>query len=266
MSRDSQKRVAVTGASGASGRALCALLSKDPSVMLVTINRQDFNNLSSCLDGVEEIYHCAGSHTENFDTDFATNVAATKQVIDAASQAGKARILLIGSAAEYGTPEHNPVQESHPLRPISLYGLTKVYQHELMHWYVRRDIDLVMARTFNLYGPGISSSLFPGRIEQEVARYKNGEISHIETGALNAVRDYLSVEEAAIHYKTIMHKGVRGEVYNVGSGKGVQMREFLKTLLAQRGLSIDIIKEAPPGDKGGGVSEIYADISKLSKL
>ena len=65
---------------------------------------------------------------------------STKNIFDSIREINvKARVLLVGSAAEYGRIEEadNPVSEAHPLRPISIYGLTKVMQTTLMA-YLRR--------------------------------------------------------------------------------------------------------------------------------
>ena len=100
--------------------------------------------------------HLAGSFTNDYELDYAANVLSTKNILDALlSSECKARILLIGSAAEYGAidEEENPIAETHPLKPISIYGLTKVLQTQLMDYYYRmHQINIVMARTFNILG------------------------------------------------------------------------------------------------------------------
>ena len=128
----------------------------------------------------------------------------------------------MGSAAEYGAirPEDNPVKESQPLNAASVYGLTKVFQTSLMSYYCNRNnMDIVMARTFNLLGRGLSSNLFVGRLLEQVEAFKKGEQPFIELGNLDNYRDYIPIAEAVKNYARIMDFGEAGTVYHVASGK-----------------------------------------------
>ena len=77
------------------------------------------------------IYHLAGSFTQNYENDYNANVTTTKNILEATKEfSPKSRILLIGSAAEYGLlkSEDCPVSENAQLQPCNFYGLTKIYQ------------------------------------------------------------------------------------------------------------------------------------------
>ena len=91
--------------------------------------------------------------------------------------------------------EDNPVSEEYPLHPVSIYGVTKAFQTQLAQFYYRRHhLDLVMARTFNLIGLGISPRLFIGRLQQQIEDYRFGKITKISLGNLEARRDYIPIE------------------------------------------------------------------------
>jgi nucleoside-diphosphate-sugar epimerase len=154
------------------------------------------------------------------------------------------------------------------LNPISVYGLTKVYQTQLMRLYhaVHR-MDVVMARPFNLLGQGVSPRLFVGRVQQQLESYLKGEISRIALGNLRHRRDYISVEKAVAAYELIMNRGQAGEVYNVGSGRSIAIRELLEKMLAEHGLSMDIVDEQLNDESGKpDIKDLYADLSKISRL
>lgn len=217
----------------------------------------------------DQIYNFAGTFSNNYEIDYQANVLLPRNIFDAIlSLELQTRVLLIGSSAEYGfvREQDNPISEEHNLRPVSIYGLTKVFQTQLMQYYVQaKGIDAVMARTFNLLSPSMSEKLFVGRLYKQIAQFKAGEIEKIVLGNLESKRDYIKVEEAVKQYASIMNNGQSGEVYNVGSGYSIQMALLLRQILNENGLCMENVHTV---DWRGGpeVTDIYADISKLTKI
>ena len=222
----------------------------------------------------DRIYQLAGSFSNDYETDYAANVLCSKNVMDSLlSLKISARLLLVGSAAEYGAIQHqdNPVSELQPLRPIRPYGVSKVFQSCLMDYYCyAHGLDIVMVRTFTLCGgdnQAVSSRLFVGSVARQIERLKRGEITKIVVGNLESKRDYLDIKDAVRWYQVVMKKGLRGQVYNVGSGRSVKMRDLLVRLLAEHGLDMSVVQEKPPTNPDKtDIEEIYADIRKLKKL
>ena len=68
------------------------------------------------------------------------------------------------------------------------------------------------------------------------------------------------------HYYQIMNQGRCGEIYNVGSGCSLSMRELLKQILAENGLPDDVVTTADLPGSEFDVADVYADVSKLNKL
>lgn len=279
-------KVLITGAQGVSGRNLVELLSAEQAMR---IYRTDLHSdleadcfLCDLTDAAavdrlikeirpEQIYHLAGVYSHDYETNYQINVLATKHLLDACLKHElRVRVLLIGSAAEYGViqPEENPVREDHPLNPVSFYGLSKVYQTELMKYYGHVfDMNIVMARTFNLLGDGFSRKLFIGNLLQQIADYRNGVIDKIMVGNLESRRDYLHVFDAVKYYKIIMDNGLSGEIYNVGSGESVKINDILDLVIAKCGID----KSAIAYNKNNNsqkidVRNIFADRSKLNNL
>lgn len=283
MSRRS--KVLITGASGFSARFLRELLAKDPAIELHLLSRRALPDARSYVCDLEDgagvqkvigaiapdfIYHCAGSFTNDYTTDHRSNVITAKNVLDSVATNPTAKVLLIGSAAEYGDVREadNPVSEEQALRPVSVYGLTKVHQTHVMDYYRRvHNLPCVMARPFNLLGPGASARLFIGRIYREIEKYKKGEIGRITVGNLTSARDYIRVEDAVRHYRTIMERGIAGEVYNVGSGAPIVLSELLRQIMDEAGLDMSIVESVERREAGKkDVPVVYADIRKLQSL
>lgn len=279
-------KLLVTGAAGCTAAHLVPILTADPANELVLTDvatmespswqfcdLTDPGSVNSLLESVKpgQIYHLAGSFTNDYETDYRINVLAAKNLFDGCLALQlECRILLVGSSAEYGliAEGDNPVSERQVLNPVSIYGVTKAMQTHLMkYYYYVHNLDLVMARTFNLVGRNMSNRLFVGRLYEQIVKYKKGEISKIALGNLDNRRDYLSVDDAVRCYRKIMEFGTAGEIYNVGSGVSITIRELLRKILAEYGLSDDVVDANMCYSANKlDIKDMYADINKLEKI
>ena len=279
-------KVLITGSSGFTGTHLVKYLQRNSELKIscVTRNKQqdntgficdltDCNSVENLIQEIkpDRIYHLAGSFTNDYSVDYANNVISTKNILDSLLKSKiSCRVLLIGSAAEYGLikEQDNPVSEDYPFNPASIYGLTKVNQTHLMQFYCQvYDMDIVMARTFNLLGKNISRQLFIGRVYQQIEEYKSGKIDKIILGDLESKRDYIDVQEAVKYYETIMVYGKTGEIYNVGSGNSVRLYDILKAILLEYDLTIDIVETRLKNYANKiNVNDIFSDLSKVNLL
>ncbi len=277
----------MTGAAGALGRLLAGRLARAGSVELFHSDRApsgapgdlpcDVTDAAAVAALVgrtrpDRIFHLAGSASGDYARDRAVNADGAWSLCEAVRAAGlTTRIVVIGSAAEYGlvAPEENPVPESRPLRPLSVYGLTKAFQTGIAaHFAARHGTDIVVARLFNLLAPGLPEGLILGRAERLIAQYRRGEIAILEFGNLASARDYVEGEEAVDQLLRIADRGVAGEVYHVASGRPVVMRDLLGRILREAGIPAEAVREAPdrPTRLGTDVPLIYADLSKTRAL
>jgi GDP-4-dehydro-6-deoxy-D-mannose reductase len=280
--------ILVTGAKGGLGKAILPILRDHYEEPVIGTSRtktsdndymqcdlSDDDAINKLLKTVRPrvIFHLAGSFTGQFEIDHRINTLSAKSIFDTIiSEELITKVIVIGSAAEYGAvlPNDNPLREDHPCRPVSIYGLTKLFQTDLAKFYVRTyNLDLVIARVFNLAITGLSTRLFYGRAESLIRSYKNGEIKELEFGDLNSRRDYIDLHEAVNQLIAIEKHGVSGEIYNVGSGVSIDIRSVLKRILTNEGILECKIVESSSGAlgrKGYDVPLIYADISKVSAL
>ncbi|WP_368881691.1 NAD-dependent epimerase/dehydratase family protein [Shewanella algae] len=272
----------VTGSSGFLGEAMSNLSL--PETVFVSRNSCSVSNESTTVDltsvdsivetlkrhKIKRVFHLVGTFSNNFEEDFHANVSLTRNLLEAVLIVDQSiRVLLVGSAAEYGLigPDECPVSEDAILKPASVYALTKVYQTQLMEYYVSKfGLDIVMARPFNLLGKNCSEKLFVGRLYSQIRQFKNSEIDVIELGNLSALRDYIKVEEAAKHLVKIMDRGISGQIYNVASGVPIKIEDLLTSILKEENVSS---KYVLTDDKRTNMSDadiIFADISKLKDL
>jgi GDP-4-dehydro-6-deoxy-D-mannose reductase len=280
--------VLVTGATGPLGRAVIAQmndvggyeviaaarhLDKQP-YLTIPCDVREHAQLEAVLERAkpELVLHLAATTSANdFDEAYKTNVAPAQHILDfILSRRLATRVVLIGSAAEYGIvlPEENPVAEARVLRPVSLYGVSKAWQTDLIGLYWSRGVDVLCARIFNLWGLGISDRLFAGRLLNQIEEVVEKRKTIIELGSLAAVRDYVSIDVAAEQLLSIATFGRSGEIYHVASGVPVTMRELTMRALAARGLDFSTVREAPnlSNRQGYDVPVIYADMSRTNSL
>ncbi|MFM0029588.1 NAD(P)-dependent oxidoreductase [Paraburkholderia madseniana] len=278
------KTVLVTGGNGALARSVIAYLQGTVGYRVVVSTRTgeapaiklDVCNaaqVSAQLEAISPdiVLHLAATFVSDFSESYAVNVESTRYLLDAVEKQGsKVRVILAGSAAEYGAvqPFENPVSESRALNPVSTYGLTKAWQTQLASVYAARGVDVLVARIFNLEGVGLSDRLFAGRIRNQIDAVSRGQRSTIEVGPLSATRDYLKLDVAAEQIAAISACGRAGEIYHVASGKPVTMRELLERSLAEHGIDIQVVREAPDLSNRAGydVPVIYADVTRTAAL
>lgn len=279
------KRLAVFGARGLIGQAFVkwCLDTQRGRLSLVRIDccggdgvlECDLGDRNAVLKTLKEVQpdyvlQAAGVYARDFDASFRSNVLFSKHVLDALRESENTgcRTILLGSAAEVGhvEPLANPVCESVQCRPVSNYGLTKAMQTMLaLSYCAMYKMDIVVARLFNVVGPGASASLFVGRILQEIADSVR-EKRRIHVGNLDSVRDYLDVTDVASALWVLFNRGQGGEVYNVGMGEPIIMRRLLELLLHPLGLSLESVVENAFVRKGSDIPAIWSNTSKLQSL
>ena len=195
------------------------------------------------------VFHLAGIREGGFDELLRVNVWGTVNVLEAvAAEAPAARVLVAGSAAEYGETTRELVDEDHPLRPVTDYGVAKAAQ-ELAAAAVaaRRGLDLMLMRLFNVLGPGEPTSFVASAIAGRIAAIQAGTARPpLRTGDLNTRRDFVDVREVARALRLAATRGEAGAVYNVCSGAATPIRKLVDELLAVAGLDIAVDSTPEP--------------------
>ena len=166
------------------------------------------------------------------------NYLGTLHVLRAAARrAPGARVLLVTSSEIYG---HAPLpfdpagcDEGAPLRPASPYARSKAAADALGAAWAARGLDVVRARPFNHTGPGQPDDFVASGFARQLAEIEAGRRpAELEVGNLDAVRDFLDVEDVAEAYLRLLDRAVPRGAYNVARGVAVAVRELLDGLLA----------------------------------
>ncbi len=248
-------RAAVTGSSGFVGRHLVeALRARGDTVACLdrsapeAVDVTDGEGLRRRLAefGPDVVFHlAASSHVGDSWNDpvlsFRVNAEGALNVLRAGRDLDARRIVLVGSAEEYGKadPTDLPLTEEAPLRPLTPYGAAKVAADFLgLQAFLGDGLPVVRVRPFSHTGPGQSPRFVVPALAGRVAAAERDGSEVVRVGALDPVRDLTDVRDVVRAYLLLAESGVPGEVYNVCRGTGVAVREVAETLLSHAGTGL----------------------------
>jgi len=179
------------------------------------------------------------------------------------------KIHIAGSSEEYGhvNPDEVPMKETNPLRPLSPYAVSKVAQDLLAYQYFKSyGMKTVRTRGFNHTGPRRGDVFVTSNFAKQIAEIeKRKKEPVIHVGNLEAKRDFTDVRDIVRAYWLAAEKGEDGEVYNVGTGKAMAMKEMLDILLSLSKAKVKI-KMDPERLRPSDVPILQSDCSKFVRL
>lgn len=171
------------------------------------------------------------------------NVAHTITLLNSMHKHYIPHFIFSSSCAVYGTPEHLPLTEEHPQRPVNVYGHTKQIVESMLEQLAQRTpLSYVALRYFNAGGA------LP---EHKLGEQHNPE-THIIPLLLRAahtgtpfsifgtdyntpdgtcIRDYLHVRDIAqAHIQALQHlqSSKTSDVFNIGTGHGYSVKKMIK--------------------------------------
>lgn len=185
------------------------------------------------------------------------NVLGTQEVLDMARRLD-AYVTIASSAAVYGDVSDVPVKEDAPLRPTSLYGLTKLFDEQLAE-QAYRDYGLRSSylRLFNVYGPGMRRGPYASVIYNFMEAAIRGLRPVIYGDGLNT-RDFVYVDDVARAFVEAVRRRATGP-FNVGTGREVSVLDLLRLISKVAGVELrPEFREPRPGD----IRRSCADISR----
>ncbi|KAJ7559569.1 hypothetical protein O6H91_04G091500 [Diphasiastrum complanatum] len=208
------------------------------------------------------------------------NITANTLTVLKAMVSHEVKVLIYSSTcATYGEPEKMPITEVTPQVPINPYGKSKKMAEDIILDYVgTSDLAAMILRYFNVIGSDPEGRLgeaprpelrHHGRISGACFDAALGVIPGLQVKGTDydtkdgtCVRDYIHVTDLVdAHVKALDH-ALPGKVgiYNVGTGKGVSVKEFVEACKAATGANINITYlDRRPGD----YAEVYSDPSKI---
>lgn len=227
-----------------------------------------FLDWNSLLQDVDVVYHQAAqagvraSWGQGFHFYTERNISATQALLEAAKDAKNLKRLVYASTSSvYGDAETLPTSELVCPKPVSPYGITKLAAERLCGLYHKNfGVPFVALRYFTVYGPRQRPDMafhkfYKAVIQDEaIPVYGDG----LQTRDFTFVSDAVAANLAAATVDDAV-----GEIFNIGGGSRVVLKEVLQTMeeIVGKPIKRNHIERAM-----GDARHTAADVSKAKKI
>jgi UDP-glucose 4-epimerase len=225
--------------------------------------------LNEALSGVDAVVHMAahslvGESVQEPAKYYRNNVVAGIALADAMRERRVRWLVFSSTAAVYGEPAKQPVEETDPTAPTNPYGETKLAFENALRWYAAAyGLRSISMRYFNAAG---ATAFCYERHEPEthlvpvVLQAAAGRISEVTVFGADyptpdgtCIRDYIHVSDLArAHVLALeaLSNGHAGGVYNLGcGGSGYSVMQVIEVARSVCGRAIPVrIGPRRPGD------------------
>lgn len=233
------------------------------------------------IDGVINFaaFSLVGESVKNPLKYYDNNLGGSISMLKAMDRHGIDKIVFSSTAAVYGEPEKQPIEETDRTEPTNPYGETKLAIEKMLKWSDNAyGIRYVALRYFNAAGSntevGIGEDHSPeSHLIPLVLKTALGQRSHIgifgddyPTPDGTCVRDYIHVRDLAqAHLLALeyLDNGGKSDVFNLGSGDGYSVKEIIDTARKITGREIPAIVEPR---RAGDPSILIASNKKAAEV
>ncbi|WJX53378.1 UDP-arabinose 4-epimerase 1 [Trifolium repens] len=190
-------------------------------------------------------------------------------------------LIYSSTCATYGEPEKMPITEVTPQVPINPYGKAKKMAEDIILDFSKNsDMAVMILRYFNVIGSDPEGRLGEaprpelreqGRISGACFDAARGIIPGLKvrgtdykTSDGTCIRDYIDVTDLVDAHVKALEKAQPAKVgiYNVGTGKGSSVKEFVEACKKATGVNIKVeFLPRRPGD----YAEVYSDPTKINR-
>ena len=196
-----------------------------------------------------------------------SNLSGFLNILEACRTYCPKNFIFASSSSVYGNTNKFPLNESDPTdMPASLYAATKKSNELLAYSYSSLyKFPSIGLRFFTVYGPY-------GRPDMAYYSFTKSIINNQPIKVFNQgkmYRDFTYIDDIIDGIFSILDMDIRDsrdnsffEIYNIGSGRPINLSDFIEKLEGALGKKANIIfEEMQPGD----VFKTYADTSKLTE-
>lgn len=215
------------------------------------------------LAGLSSVAECA----KNPQRAFAINAGGTLNVAQAVlALKAPCRLVVVSSGEVYGAAASAaPMPETLEPDPMNVYGATKRAAEVIALQHRHQGLDVIIARPFNHIGAGQTPTFVLPSFAQQLAQVPRGGSVTLQVGNLSAVRDFSHVQDIVVGYRLLLEKGVRGEIYNLGSGVGRSIESMLHLLVARSGREVAVHVD-PARLRPVEIPSLVGGVEKLTAL
>ncbi len=229
-------------------------------------NRSDVQKAMKKIDAI--INFAAETHIDrsiaNIDPFVQTDFVGTYVLLDEFKKHPKDRFIQISTSEVYGSAQTVPMSEEHPIAPQSPYAATKAGADRMAYsFYQTYKLPIVVIRPFNNYGPNqYPEKLIPFFIANAIE-----DKPLFVYGSGNNTRDWVYVKDCAQVLKRVLEidvNKIKGEVFNLGSGKEYDVLEIANIILDYFDKPKSLIKKI--SDRPGHVERLISSTKKTKHI
>jgi len=165
------------------------------------------------------------------------DVKGTQVLLDVLKQHKLERFIHISTSEVYGTAQHSPMTELHPLNPRSPYAASKCGADRLCFSYITTfDLPITIIRPFNNYGSNQHPEKLIPHLITSILQGKKGKIF----GSGEAQRDWLYVEDTIEGiFKALTTKSANQKIINLATNRSISVNEIANMIIKEIGGEIE---------------------------
>lgn len=190
----------------------------------------------AALRGVDTVFHQAASKKtvcmRDPTRDLSVNAGGALLLLKASVDAGVERFVHASTGSVYGEPVTFPQSESHPLRPVSYYGVSKLAGESYVNAFAHlHQLPTAVLRYFHVYGPRQESSDVGGVVSIFLRRALQGQPLVIHGDGLQ-MRTFTWVGDVVeANIRAASRQIAVGKTYNCASGILVTIKDLAAMVL-----------------------------------
>ena len=232
----------------------------------------DQSNLRQVINNCDLIFHLAANvevRQGQFDTatDFQNNIVATRNLLEHMRTSERCKkIIFTSSSVVYGEAQTIPTPEDYgPLKPISLYGASKLAGEALISGYVGMfGIDAVIFRLANIVGPTSTHGVVPDFLAK-LSQTGNEYLEVLGDG--NQKKSYLYIDDCINALMLGLDQISSGlEIFNVGSDDQIDTNTVARTIIDALGLQKKIRYVTEQRDGRGWLGDVKNMLLSTERL
>jgi NAD dependent epimerase/dehydratase len=204
---------------------------------------RDFDSVTRAMEWCDSVFHLAALIGIPYSyvspsAYIKTNVTGTYNVLEGARRLGVREILITSTSETYGTAQHIPIDENHPIVCQYTYSASKIGADQLAVSYYRSfGLPVKIVRPFNTYGPRQS---FRAIIPTIIGQILEGR-EKVILGNIHPTRDLTFVEDTVDGFIQILaSKETLGSVTNIGMNREISMGDLVGLIAGIMGKEVDI--------------------------
>ncbi len=189
---------------------------------------------------------------------FRENVSLGLNLLEAMASQGVSKIVFSSTAAVYGEPKKMPILENYPLKPVNIYGFTKVLFEQILDLYDRKfGLKYISLRYFNAAGADLEgilgedhkpeTHLIPSIMKTVLNNQGKVTIygTNYQTPDGTCIRDYIHVTDLArAHILALknLEKKNKSQVFNLGNEQSSSVLEVVNLAKKIIGTDFEVLR------------------------